>query len=186
MTNRTAFFERKSTQSHVAFNHFVCALALLISLFISSATRAELYCDPQIKARSEQMRQNAIMKDIARFEGGYGQPNSFDSLFCGAQITSSFDQIGQTLVGSLTGQVNNLINQLFQKACKAAIAPIQNLAAKTCVPNFSNVYFDTSFLNFNLNKNNYCPGTQLIQVTPVIGGSSFSGGGNYSSPELYW
>ncbi len=181
MTNQTAFFERKTI--HKLFS---AVFVLLVSLLFISAAHADLYCDPQIKAKAQQDRQNAIMKDIARFEGSYGQPNSFDGLFCGAQITSGFDKIGQNLVGNLTNQVNNLITQLFQQACKAAIAPIQNLAAQTCVPNFANVYFDTSFLNFNLNKNNYCPGTQLIQVTPVMGGSTGQGGGNYSVPDLYW
>ncbi len=166
----------------------VLAVLLLVSCFASSSY-ADLYCDPQIKSRSEQNRQNAIMKDIARFEGSYGQPNSFDSLYCGAQITSGFDQIGQSLVGGIAGQVNNLINQLFQRACRAAIAPIQNLASQTCVPNFTRNYFDTSFLNSifgNQNRNNYCPGTQLIQVTPIIGGSGYSGGGYSSTPDLYW
>ncbi len=181
MTTGLAFFERK-----VIHRLSAAALVLFVSLLFITDACAELYCDPQIKARSEQNRQNAIMKDIARFEGSYGQPNSFDSLFCGAQITSGFDKIGQNLVGNLTNQVNNLVNQLFQQACKAAIAPIQNLAAQTCIPNFANVYLNPNLLNFNLNKNNYCPGTQLIQVTPVIGGSSFQGGGNYSTPQLWW
>lgn len=181
MTIEPAFFERKTIHKLSS-----AVAVLLVSLLFISVAHADLYCDPQIKAKAQQDRQNAIMRDIARFEGSYGKPNSFDSLFCGAQITSGFDRIGQNLVGSLTNQVNNLINQLFQQACKAAIAPIQNLAAQTCVPNFTSLYFDTSFLNFNLNKNNYCPGTQLIQVTPVIGGSSGQGGGNYSVPDLYW
>lgn len=180
MPNPTAFFERKTIQKLS-----LAALVLFVSLLFVSSAQAELYCDSQIKARSEQNRQNAITRDIARFEGTYGQANSFDSLYCGAQITSGFDRIGQNLVGSLTNQVNNLINQLFQQACKAAIAPIQNLAAQTCIPNFANLYLNPNLLNFNLNRN-YCPGTQLIQVTPVTGGSSFQGGGNYSTPQLWW
>ncbi len=167
----------------------LAAAIFMMVLTSASLLHADLYCDPRIKARAEQDRQNEIMRDIARFEGTYGQSNSFDGLFCGAQITSGFDQIGQSLVGSLTNQINGLINQLFQKACKAALKPIQNLASQTCVPNFTKNYFDPNFLN-NIfgseNKNNYCPGTQLIQVTPIIGGSSFSGGTNYNTPELYW
>ncbi|MBY0428256.1 MAG: hypothetical protein K2Q32_03455 [Alphaproteobacteria bacterium] len=166
----------------------VVALFAILAIHTSSA-RAELYCDPQIKARSEQNRQNSILKDIARFEGAYGQPNSFDSLFCGAQITSGFDKIGQNLVGGLTNQIDGLISQLFQQACKAAIQPIQQLAAQTCIPNIQKNYFDLSSLNslFNTQSKNNCPGgTQLIQVTPIIGGSSFSGGSNYNNPELYW
>lgn len=182
---QAAFSER-----HLFIKHALAAIFFLMVSVAPALVHAELYCDPQIRARSEQDRQNAIMKDIARFEGAYGQSNSFDSLFCGAQITSGFDQIGQSLVGGLTNQINGLINQLFQKACKAALKPLQNLAAQTCVPNFSSTYFDTSFLNNvfnqNQNRNNYCPGTQLIQVTPIIGGSSFSGGTNYNTPELYW
>lgn len=183
VTQQTAFYIR----SH-QFKRFSVVAIFLIFAISASYVRADLYCDPQIKSRSEQNRQNAILKDIARFEGAYGQPNSFEGLFCGAQITSGFDKIGQSLVGGLTNQINGLINQLFQQACKAALKPIQQLAAQTCIPNISKNYFDQNSLNnlFNNQTQNNCQGTQLIQVTPVIGGSSFSGGANYSTPELYW
>ena len=182
--HKTAFYKRD-----VFLRRFSVVLLFLIFAMGASHVRAELYCDPQIKSRSEQNRQNAILKDIARFEGAYGQPNSFDGLFCGAQITSGFNQIGQSLVGGLTNQINGLINNLFQQACKAAVKPIQQLAAQTCIPNISKNYFDLSSLNnlFNTQSKNNCPGgTQLIQVTPIIGGSGFSGGSSYSTPELYW
>ena len=239
---------------------FASAFFLLIALFGNSAT-AELYCDPQIKARAEQDRQNAILKDIARFESAYGQANSFDSLYCGAQISSGFDQIGQNLVGGIANQINGLINQLFQKACKSAVAPIQNAASQSCTPSYTKSYFEPNLLNnaFNQNSNsqnqaanclaalvsrnpnrdistieiaacltnvlsdpdvlaclialfsqnksknitisdinfclrlastagaqlNYCPGTQLIQLSPLSGSSGFSGGGS-SYPQLFW
>ena len=255
---------RRATFSHcneLIARCFASAFFLLVVLFANFSI-AELYCDPQIKARSEQQRQNAIMKDIARFESSYGQANSFDSLYCGAQIAGGFDQIGQSLVGGLTGQINGMINQLFQKACKSAISPIQNASTQACVPNFTKSYFDQNLISNAFDRNspnqsqtasclsallgrnpgrdistieiaaclagvlsepdvldclialfaqnkfksisvgeinfclreaaslgdqlNYCPDTQLNQVSPFSNGPGYSGSGSSGDQELYW
>lgn len=132
----------------------MCCVVLLV-FFSALAVNADIYCDPQIKARAQQDRQNAIMKDIARFETAYGSSNSFNGLYCGSQINSEFNQIGNSLVGSLDSQINCLINNVFQNACKAAISPVQNAATQSCTPNFTQSYFDQNLINsvFNQNSN---------------------------------
>ncbi|NDE90336.1 MAG: hypothetical protein EB059_04250 [Alphaproteobacteria bacterium] len=160
------------------------AFVFIASFFFISKAHADLYCDPTIKARMEANQQNAINRQIAKFDNAYGQPNSFDSLYCGAQINSNFDSIANGLVSGLNGQIRGLLTSLFQKACTAALAPIQNLAAQACIPNFLG--------NFNLNLNggngpkvNYCNGMQLISVSPVISTPGFNGAGIPAYPALF-
>ena len=167
--HQTAFSERNLL--------IKCTLAVVVFLMVAataSLSHAELYCDPRIKARSEQDRQNEIMKDIGRFETAYGSANSFNSLYCGSQINSEFDQIGSNLVGGLDGQVNCLINSIFQKACKASIAPVQNAASQACTPNYSQSYFDPNLINNLFNQSNQNstqrsdPAQALICLTKLV------------------
>jgi hypothetical protein len=139
------------------FAALICMLC-----FFSFTAHAEVYCDKNVKSRFDNDRQNAILKDTAKFDSAYQPANSFDSMYCGAQMTNSYDQIGNQLIGDLTNQINSLVNQIFQQACKAAISPVQNAASQACTQNFSQSYFDPNTTNNAFNNNNSAAQAQVL------------------------
>jgi hypothetical protein len=109
-------------------------------------------------------RAKQLEKNIA---SNWKNPSSFNSLYCGVQITSMFDQIGTGLGGSIYSMINSLLTNLINQACASAIAPIQNAASQLCIPFFSAANFNLSLGLPGMGSGGYCNGMQLLSVTPV-------------------
>jgi hypothetical protein len=163
------------------FLHIPCAL--LFGLLLVTPGIAEAYCSPAIQTQMNNSARAAYDRAVARSMKNLGSPNDLDSMFCGAQVNSVYDQLASSLVqGAVSSLIDGLMKRIFQQACQAAIQPLQNIANQLCIPNMGQFYFDLNF--FNNSGGNYCSGTPIFQVTPVIQTPSYGGGAQISYPEL--
>jgi hypothetical protein len=131
----------------------------------------------QIRANMTADAGNLAKQRINSMTSGWQKQPSFNSLYCGANFSSMFDQLGANLGGAIFSMIQNLLTNLMSQACAAAVAPIQNAASQLCIPFFSAANFNLS-LGLPGTNMNFCSGMQLLNVTPVMGGSSSGGGMN--------
>lgn len=130
-------------------------------------------CDSAVMTALNDARKNAAAAEQKRNNDIMGSPLDFDKLYCGAQITDSFGEIARMFSrDAIANLVRNVIKNVMNQACQAAVAPLQNAATLACIPRI-----DLSFTIPNLfanGKRGFCDGFQLLQVSPVT--SAPSGG----------
>jgi hypothetical protein len=164
---------QKAVQSGMRIVFLLLALGFTLQATPANAATSLLYCDPAIRQAQDQAAADAWNRERQRLLSGFNDPASFNSLFCGAQITNMFNSLGQSLISGIFSQIRSLIDNLMRQACAAAVAPLQMAANALCIPafNFS--------LNYSLGSLNtgVCNGTPLFNVSPMYGP-----GYNYMGP----
>jgi hypothetical protein len=117
----------------------------------------------QIRAAETASAQNALNRSQDAIMRNWKSANSFNSVYCGAQLLSNFDTIGNMLSNGIYSLIQSTLNNLISQACRAAVAPIQNAASQLCIP-----FFTLPSLNLNLSANTgFCSGMSLLTVNPV-------------------
>lgn len=156
----------------------LACLAFVLMFLVAQPARADFDdypCDPKVKADIDAARANAAAAKQQEIDKIFGQPNSFESLYCGANITSNFQSLASMLTSGVSGLIKNFLKGLMNQACQAAIAPLQNAASLACIPRI-----DMSFSLGNLfssGSRGFCDGFQLINVSPTTSAPASSSGG---------
>jgi hypothetical protein len=129
----------------------------LCGLTANAFAKGHLYCDSSIKSDLISQQKDRWSEHEQRVDSFWQDPNSFDDMFCGADLNSAFDGlIGGVGLGGLNGLINKIISKQISKVCNStlALAPVNaadalnracNTAVKSAersVTNTLNYYLD--------------------------------------------
>jgi hypothetical protein len=143
----------------------IICLILALGILAPAQAWAAGCSNPQVRKLMDDSAQNRLLRTQAGIANNWQPANSFNSMYCSAQILNNFNSIGSALSNGIFSMIQGLLTNLMNQACQAAVAPIQNAASKLCIPSFSLPSFS---LNLPMNRG-FCNGMQLLTVNPIYG-----------------